>query len=191
MLKKSQEIQQALIPNLLILISIVDRMLLYIEMTERNITINKSDVAVEKLYSDLLLAVSKIHDTARIERLGNQSISRNVNVDEGKMLASLLYIVENALTYSSKNTKVSIEFAVNNRTISIVITDRGYGIPKNEQKKIFSPFFRATNASLGINYGSGVSLFMAKKIIEMHGGTIQFTSKENEGSTFTINLPLA
>jgi signal transduction histidine kinase len=55
---------------------------------------------------------------------------------------------------------------------------------------VFQEFFRASNASLGKNAGSGVSLYIAKKIIEAHGGDILFTSQEGKGSEFVVDLPL-
>lgn len=188
---KEKDTYDAFMGNVLVLNSILGRMLLYIEMTKGNIGINKSEVGVERLYEGVLRAVAKTRDASRVERLGEKPILKKLVVDEEKIVTALLYVIENALTYSPAEKKVAVELAANNNTFRMTVTDHGYGIPVKEQKKVFSPFFRASNASLGINYGSGVSIFMAREIIEMHDGTLQFISKENEGSVFTITLPLA
>ena len=76
------------------------------------------------------------------------------------------------------------------REVRVGVEDRGIGIPAADLERIFSRFGRATNArSRGIS-GSGVGLYIAKKIVEVHGGRLEVRSSENEGSTFTIVLPL-
>jgi signal transduction histidine kinase len=70
------------------------------------------------------------------------------------------------------------------------IQDSGIGIPESQRDKLFSKFFRAANATKMEVGGSGLGLFITKNIIEAHGGKIWFTSKENQGSTFTIILPV-
>ena len=72
--------------------------------------------------------------------------------------------------------------------LSIIVKDQGIGIPEKEQKYIFKRYFRAENALL--NQGTGIGLNIIQSHLENLGGNIIFTSKENEGSTFTVTLPL-
>ena len=70
----------------------------------------------------------------------------------------------------------------------IEITDKGIGIPKDEQKHVFERFFRASNALF--LQGSGIGLNMVKHHLEEIGGKISFKSKEHKGSIFTVQIPV-
>lgn len=190
--KGEEEMQSIMTQGVWVLNSIIERMLLYIGATEaENTPSTKKRLSIETLYKKIITSISTSQDTSRIERIGKKFASAKILADEKKISLAILYVIENALVYSPKDKKVTVELLPLNTAITIRVTDQGYGIPANEQEKVFTEFFRATNASLGINMGSGVSLAIAKRIIEEHGGSIQFASKENEGSVFEITLPLA
>jgi signal transduction histidine kinase len=70
------------------------------------------------------------------------------------------------------------------------VVDTGYGVPKNQHSKIFAKLFRASNIKSKDTDGTGLGLFIVKAILEQVGGRIQFTSVENEGSTFIALLPV-
>ena len=72
--------------------------------------------------------------------------------------------------------------------LEIGITDTGIGIPSGEQSKIFSRFYRSSNAIRQQTEGSGLGLFIAKNIIERHGGTVTFTSEEQKGTTVFFSI---
>jgi signal transduction histidine kinase len=76
------------------------------------------------------------------------------------------------------------------RQLSIVIEDTGFGIPKNQQDKIFSKLFRADNVREQDTEGTGLGLYIVKAIIDHSGGNIWFESEENKGTTFYVTLPL-
>jgi signal transduction histidine kinase len=96
-------------------------------------------------------------------------------------------VVGNALKYSSG--PVTIVIAGTASEVRVRVEDRGIGIPAAERAFIFARFGRGTNArSRGIS-GSGVGLYIAKKIVDVHGGRLDVDSVENEGSTFTLVLP--
>jgi signal transduction histidine kinase len=96
-------------------------------------------------------------------------------------------VLGNALKYSAGPIRIRVEEA--EREVAIVVADTGIGIPAGDLERIFSRFGRAANArSRGIA-GSGVGLYIAKKIVEIHGGRLDVRSTENEGSTFRIVLP--
>jgi len=76
------------------------------------------------------------------------------------------------------------------KKIEFSIRDSGIGIPEQEQKDIFKKFFWASNALKTNTEGNGLGLYIAKNIIEAHGGKIWFKSKDGEGSTFYFTIPL-
>lgn len=96
-------------------------------------------------------------------------------------------VIGNALKYSSDRVDVCIK--EDDYEARVEVTDRGIGIPTADIEKIFARYGRGANArSRGIA-GSGVGLYITKKIVEVHGGRLEVRSVENEGSTFSIVLP--
>ena len=115
--------------------------------------------------------------TDSIEIHQDKKILRNV----------LLNLLSNAVKYSHEGKVIYVEIEVKEPNVSISIRDEGIGIPLECQKDLFSKFFRAGNAS-NIQ-GTGLGLNIVKKYVELLDGSIWFSSKENEGSTFTIQFP--
>ncbi|WP_394973048.1 PAS domain S-box protein [uncultured Croceitalea sp.] len=111
-----------------------------------------------------------------------------LNFDEKILELALSNLVHNAIKYSSENTKIDIKVSETKEYISLIIIDKGIGIPKAEQKFIFERYFRAGNALL--SQGTGIGLNIAKRHLENLGGDITFTSVENKGTEFRIMIPL-
>jgi len=106
--------------------------------------------------------------------------------DEKILKLVLSNIITNAIKYSPEYSTIEIEIQHSDDCTNIVIKDYGIGIPKEDQKNIFSRYFRASNVTL--IQGTGIGLNIAKGHIENLGGTIHFESEENKGSQFTIKL---
>jgi signal transduction histidine kinase len=98
-------------------------------------------------------------------------------------------LVSNALKYSEDEARVTVRSERGRAVIDV--SDRGIGIPADELPTLFTRFGRASNARRRGIAGSGIGLYVAKKVVEVHRGTLTVQSKENEGSTFTVSLPLA
>jgi len=110
-----------------------------------------------------------------------------VSFDRARLRHVLDNVIGNALKYSSEPVRLVV--APVDGEVRVDVVDRGIGVPATEFDKIFSRYGRGTNArSRGIA-GSGVGLYIAKKIVEVHGGRLEVASVENEGSTFSIVLP--
>ena len=112
-----------------------------------------------------------------IEIFQDKKILRNV----------LLNLLSNAVKYSGEEKEIYVGVDIKDQFISVYVKDQGIGIPHEAQKDLFSKFFRAGNAS-NIQ-GTGLGLNIVKKYVELLDGNIWFTSKENEGSTFTVEIP--
>ncbi len=108
--------------------------------------------------------------------------------DEKILELSLSNLIHNAIKYSSENTQINLEVIQNGKNIIFKIIDQGIGIPKKDQKYIFNRYFRAENVLN--NQGTGIGLNIVKGHLENLGGSIRFTSKENKGSIFIIELPI-
>ena len=108
--------------------------------------------------------------------------------DENKMSRVFYNLISNAIKYSEEGGRIEIKILANDKTIKIDVIDYGFGIPQKEQKLIFSRFTRGTNINNKGISGSGIGLMISKKIVELHGGKIEFKSKENLGATFSVIL---
>jgi PAS domain S-box-containing protein len=99
-------------------------------------------------------------------------------------------LLSNAIKYSKNYEEVHVEGIRRGEMFRVSIADQGIGIPKSEQGKIFTRFFRATNAMLKETEGSGIGLSAVKTFLDEMGGRIWFESSEGKGTTFFIELPI-
>lgn len=123
-----------------------------------------------------------------------QKINYPQNIDEiilefdEKIIELVLSnLLHNAIKYSPENTTIGFDVTQEDKLLTISVNDQGFGIPKKEQKFIFNRYFRAENALL--HQGTGIGLNIAKSHLENLGGNITFTSIENKGSIFTVQIP--
>ena len=115
-----------------------------------------------------------------------------VKIDPERMKTVLQILIENAIIYSHSKGKIILTLQLNpqnKKEVLFSIEDTGIGIPKEAQVHIFDKFFRAKNALLMETEGTGLGLFIAKAIIEKHGGRIWFKSEEGKGTTFSFVIP--
>lgn len=109
-------------------------------------------------------------------------------VTDPQVLRNILFnLLSNASKYSEENGIIEVSTKYSKNEVSILVKDEGIGIPEEEQKNLFDRFFRASNSNN--SEGTGLGLHIVKRYLNLLGGTITFTSKENEGSTFTVKLP--
>lgn len=100
-------------------------------------------------------------------------------------------ILNNAIKYSHPGGVVDFSIKKDKKSIFITVKDVGIGIPKHQQDKIFQKLFRADNARQMDAGGMGLGLYIIKAIADASGCKISFSSKENEGSTFIVQIPLS
>jgi signal transduction histidine kinase len=105
-------------------------------------------------------------------------------LDETKTRQVLMNFIDNAIYYTPKDGHIRIELKDTGPTVEFRVIDDGIGVPKSEQHHLFTKFYRAGNARKARPDGTGLGLFMAKKVITAQNGALIFESKEGEGSTF-------
>ncbi len=113
-----------------------------------------------------------------------------LNLDEDKMRQVVMNFSDNAIYYSTEGTKVKVKLAVEGKDAVFTVTDTGIGVPRAEQSQLFNKFYRASNARKQRPDGTGVGLYLAKKVIDAHSGKVIFESTEGKGSTFGFRLPI-
>jgi signal transduction histidine kinase len=98
-------------------------------------------------------------------------------------------LVSNALTHSPPETPVGVTLRGDADTVTLEVRNEGAPIPPETMAEIFDPFRRGKRVSTGRSAGLGLGLFIAKNILDAHGGTIAVDSAAERGTTFTVRLP--
>jgi two-component system phosphate regulon sensor histidine kinase PhoR len=114
-----------------------------------------------------------------------------IRVIRGHVFEAIENLVSNGLRYSHEGGTVTVTVRTKKDSLEIKVADTGIGIPQVDQEKIFSKFFRASNAVRSFTDGSGLGLSVVKSYVEENGGAVSFESQENVGTTFIITLPIA
>ncbi|WP_226390481.1 hybrid sensor histidine kinase/response regulator [Penaeicola halotolerans] len=120
--------------------------------------------------------------------LKTKNIDQYVYADSDLLYQILENLLSNACKYSPDKGEVNFELIYENGMLSATISDQGIGIPQKDQNKLFDRFYRASN--VGVIEGSGLGLSIVKKCVELHKGEITFESKENQGTTFFVKIPV-
>lgn len=113
-----------------------------------------------------------------------------VSGDVGRLTQVFTNLFSNANKYTPLRGNITIITFQDGNRIRVDITDTGIGISEEDQKKLFTKFFRSQDSEAQNIKGVGLGLWISKSLVEMHGGTISFTSILDKGSTFTVHLPL-
>ena len=100
-------------------------------------------------------------------------------------------LLSNSVKYTPEKGEIKLILARDKKNLLITVSDNGYGIPKDQQDKIFSKLFRADNVRERDTEGTGLGLYIIKSIVDHSGGNISFKSEEDKGTSFFVTMPLA
>jgi two-component system phosphate regulon sensor histidine kinase PhoR len=152
--------------------------------------LEKSPVVINSL---IKRAVNDLSPLAH-EKHGNillqlEENDMEVDVEPDQLYLAIFNIINNALKYAVRPRVVITTFSRNNDYF-IRIRDNGFGIDKKEVNNIFRKFYRVQNGNLHNAKGLGLGLYITKKVVTMHDGTIKVQSALGEGTTFTVTIPI-
>ncbi len=114
-----------------------------------------------------------------------------MNANSSKLERAIDNLIGNAVKFSPMDKPIDVSISSQDKNVIIKITDYGIGIPEDLQKHVFEQFSLAGRAGLQGEKSTGLGLHISRKIIEQHKGVLSMKSVENEGTTFTIAMPLA
>lgn len=169
--------------------NLLDGVLTLSKIEAAKLGFNPATLKLKKFFEDLVeeirLSSSNKHEI---------KVTMDIRCEEAVMDEKLLQhifsnLLSNAVKYTPEGKKIELKFYCNDEQKLIAeIIDEGIGIPQSEQQYLFDSFFRAEN--VGEINGTGLGLHIVKKSVDLHNGNISFTSKENEGTIFKVELPL-
>ena len=114
-----------------------------------------------------------------------------VNVDSSRVRTILTNLVDNALKYSPGGGEVRCLVGVRGRAAVVEVADHGIGIAASDMPRLFARFERLATGENARIPGTGLGLYLSRELARMHGGDLRARSSEGQGSTFTLQLPLA
>jgi len=113
-----------------------------------------------------------------------------VRGDVGHLVLMVRNLVENAVTYTPEGGRVAVDLKTSGARALLTVRDTGIGIPLQAQGRVFERFYRVDEGRARVSGGTGLGLSIVKNVAESHAGTVGVASELDEGSTFTVSLPL-
>lgn len=190
--KEAREAVQQLYDNSQRMVTLVNDLLDISRIEQNRGTEEKTlvDIAeiVQAVLSQLQSEADKRHIGISVD-IPKESLP-NILVSPKHIHEALENLLSNAIKYNRNNGTVTIKIVKKEKFLELTIKDTGIGIPKDDHGKIFSKFFRATNAVLKETEGSGLGLSVVKSYLEENHAQVSFESEENVGTTFLVEFPL-
>lgn len=178
--------------NIEILIAIINNLLVVSDVKPDYFTFEKTPYVLKDIIMEVLqMEDKKIKEKKlQVSLIAGEKLSM-INLRKDALTTIVRNLISNALDYTPSGGKISVQVdQIDNNHQQFSIEDTGIGIPENEKEKLFDKFFRAKNAIEQKNVGSGLGLYISKKILEGYGGAIWFESHK-EGAKFIFTIPVS
>ena len=171
---------------------VVERLLVLTKLDAGSTAARMEEVDIRSLITHITRKLQPIAEEKGITIFTDyhDALFAPVLVDYDKIYEAVYNIVDNAVKYSPEESIVDIDVEEKDGWVIIKVSDNGPGIPEDEQDRIFERFYRVDDSRARETGGTGLGLAIARESIIMHGGSITVTNKRDEGSVFTIILPL-
>jgi two-component system, OmpR family, sensor histidine kinase SenX3 len=140
-------------------------------------------------------ALERSRPLAEARRTAVEVLERRAGVrvlgDRRQLVSALGNLVENAVKYSEIGASVQLRVRVEHSWVELMVADHGIGIPAHDHDRIFERFYRVDKGRSRDTGGTGLGLAIVRHVATNHGGEVQVSSQEGEGSTFVLRIPLA
>ena len=170
---------------------IIDDLLALVRMDKTSGgNLNIAQVNINGLLELILKRLRPIAGKRNVELIFESIREVTADVDEMKLSLALSNLVENAIKYNIESGWVRVTLDADHKFFYVKVADSGIGIPEEFQEHVFERFYRVDKARSRETGGTGLGLSITKKIILMHQGALKLQSKDGEGTTFTVRIPL-
>ena len=173
------------------LVRLINDLLEISSLESGDVKVIPETVVLQDLIKQVIGKYQPLADRKRLdihmEKFEGESL---IHGDGVKLEQAIGHLIDNAIKFTAPEGEITITLHQNRRFIKTSIRDTGVGIPLDEQWTIFDRFYRVTQGTSSIEKGTGLGLYIAKNIIEMHGGRIRVSSEVGKGSEFSFTLPM-
>ena len=170
---------------------IISDLLTLVKMDKKADDINISHMDINHLLEDILKRLRPIADMRNIDLILDCFRPVEADVDEVKFTLAVSNLVENGIKYNVDEGWVRVSLDADHKYFYVTVADSGMGIPEESIERIFERFYRVDKSHSKEIGGTGLGLAITRSTIAMHHGTIKVFSKEGEGTTFSVRIPLS
>ncbi|MCL1839413.1 ATP-binding protein [Candidatus Saccharibacteria bacterium] len=168
---------------------IIDDFLTLSRIQTSRFVLNKTPVDLRQMVVDEVSTLQPLAaDKDKTFKLDITDGNYSLELDDSKIRQVITNLIDNAIYYSGDSSKITIRLREKNNQAIFEVEDRGIGVPKADREKLWEKFSRASNAQEWRTDGTGTGLYMVRRIIEDHGGTVIYRPLE-QGSVFGFSLP--
>ena len=182
-----QSLYQDIYDDAMWLINLVENLLSVTRLEDGTMNLNLQIELVDEVIEGALKHISRDHSDYELKFIHSEELLL-AKMDSRLIIQVIINIVDNALKYTPKGSKIEIYARKENQMIAISIADNGKGIADCAKEKIFDMFYTADSKVADSRRGLGLGLFLCKSIIQAHGGTIQVADNVPHGTIFTFTL---
>lgn len=169
---------------------IINDLLSLVKLDKTSGDMNIAAININELLEQILKRLSPIAKKSNIEMIYESFRPVIAEVDEVKLSLAISNLIENAIKYNVEDGWVRVSLNADHKYFFVKVSDSGIGIPESAQDSIFERFYRVDKARSRETGGTGLGLAITKNVIQMHRGAIKVYSKEGEGTTFNVRIPL-
>ena len=170
---------------------IITDLLSLVKMDKKAADLNVEHLNINQLLEDILKRLRPIADKRHIDLILDSFRPVEADVDEVKFTLAVSNLVENGIKYNVDDGWVRVTLDADHKYFYVKVADSGMGIPEESIGRIFERFYRVDKSHSKEIGGTGLGLAITRSAVTMHHGTIQVASKEGEGTTFTVRIPLS
>ncbi len=169
---------------------IITDLLTLTQMDEKSAALRMDMVDFSALCEDTLHAHQVAADKAKLTLRGDIESDVFLQGDESKLSQVVYNLIDNAVKYTPEGGQVTVTLTADSREVVLTVRDTGIGIPEKDVGHIFDRFYRVDKARSRATGGTGLGLSIVRQMVQLHGGEITVTSAADEGSVFTVTLPI-
>ena len=170
--------------------SVISDLLTLVKMDRKTTELNVASTDINDFLEQILKRVRPIAEKANIEVVFESNRSVTAEIDATKLSLAFTNLVENAIKYNRENGWVRVTLDADHKFFYVKVSDSGIGIPQESLDYIFERFYRVDKSHSREIGGTGLGLAITKSAVVAHRGAIKVQSTLDEGTTFTVRIPL-
>lgn len=170
--------------------AIINDLLTLVKLDQTEVPLNFEEISLNQMIQGIVKRMQPLAMVKEIEIDYKESGEVMAQVDEVKLVLAISNLMDNAIKYTSAEGRVEINLEADHQNAFITVTDTGIGIPEDEVGRIFDRFYRVDKTRDRETGGTGLGLSITHGTVRMHKGSIKVTSKEDEGTSIMLRVPL-